>query len=104
MYVSNLHFSLFDPIVVSLLACNIFTRFLLVILQIVQSCALCLIIVQPVCILFVSYPSQFFHYFPFAPGNMVTFVAIRHSQLIVMVDESRTIAIFEHYLCVMFIF
>jgi hypothetical protein len=63
-----------------------------------------LIVVQHVCIFFVSYPSRFFHYFPFAPGNMATFHAIGHLHLTVIVDDLRTTVISKHYLCIMFVF
>jgi hypothetical protein len=51
-----------------------------------------------------SNPSKFFHYYSCARCNMVTFHVIKHSDLTIMVDNSRMIIVFEHCLCTMFVF
>ncbi len=102
--VSNLHCFLFDPIVIPLQACNIFPRFLLLVLQIFQNCMLCLITLQSVCIIVVSYPFWFFHYFPYTPNNIATFHVVGPLDFTIMVDNSKMIIVFEHCLCVMFAF
>jgi hypothetical protein len=63
-----------------------------------------LITFQSICILVVSYPSRFFHYFPYAPNNIATFHVVGRLDFTVMVDNSKMIIVFEHYLCVMFAF
>jgi len=47
---------------------------------------------------------EFLHYYSCALCKMATFHATRCSDLTIMVDESRTTAIFEHCLCPMFVF
>jgi len=51
-----------------------------------------------------SNPSKFLHYYSCAFWDMVTFHAIRHLNLIIMVDESGMTIVFKHCLCVMFVF
>jgi len=48
--------------------------------------------------------SKFLHYYSCALCDMVTFHAIGHSDLTIMVDESGMTIVFEHCLCVMFVF
>jgi hypothetical protein len=49
-------------------------------------------------------PSELLHYYFYALCNMVTFHAPRCSDLTIMVDNLRIIVVFEHCLCVMFVF
>ncbi len=51
-----------------------------------------------------SNPSKFPHYYFYALCNMATFHAPRRLDLTIMVDNSRTIDIFEHSLCIIIIF
>ncbi len=48
--------------------------------------------------------SEFLHYYSCALCNMATFHAIGHSNLTMMVDDSRMTIVFEHCLCAMFVF
>jgi len=55
-------------------------------------------------VLIVSNPFEFLHYYFCAPCSMVTFHAHGHSDLTIMVDNSRMTSVFEHCLCTMFVF
>jgi hypothetical protein len=51
-----------------------------------------------------SNPYEFLHCYSCALCDMATFHVIGHSNLTIMGDKSRTTAIFEHCLCIMFAF